>query len=109
MASIDRLSVKAEAVGAFNCDIKNFADAIFFCLENDDLVSSGAAHQTRRIRLAFAFTQDFDAGADQSFVPAPGGGIDNSEQVLVARIFYGFLDLIGHPVGARLASRRIAK
>jgi hypothetical protein len=73
------LSVKAEAVGAFDCDIKNFADTIFFRLENDDLIGSGATHQTGGIRLAWAFTQNFDMGGDQSFVRAPGGSVDNSQ------------------------------
>src|SRR5207248_9564112 len=92
---INRLSVKAEVVGAFDCDVKNFADTIFFRLENDDLISSGATRQTGGIRLACAFTQNFDMGADQSFVRAAGGRVDNSQQELVARLFYGLVDLSG--------------
>jgi hypothetical protein len=59
MASIDRVSVKAEAVGTLDCDIKNFADAIPCRLEDDDFVRSGAAHQTRNVCFAWAFTQNF--------------------------------------------------
>src|SRR6476619_5004387 len=109
MASSDRVSVKAEAIGTLDCDIKNFADAIPCRLEDDDFVRSGAAHQTRTVCFAWAFTQNFDASSDQFFICAAGGDIDYFEQILIARLFCCLVDLIRHGRGGRFAPRGIAK
>ena len=93
---MDRVSVKAEAIGALDCDIKNFADAISRRLKDDDFVRSGAPHQTRSVCFAWTFTQNFDASSHQSFIRATSRGIDNSEQILIARLFCCLLDLIRH-------------
>src|SRR5215831_14075588 len=109
MASIDRVSVKAEAVGTLDCDIKNFADAIFSRLENNNFVGSGAAHQTRGICFAWALTQNFGASSDQFFIRAAGPSVDHTQQVLVARLFCCLVDLIRHGRGGRFAPWGIAK
>src|SRR5205814_7634731 len=109
MASIDRVSVKAEAVGMLDYDIKNFADAIPSRLEDDDFVRSGAAHQTRSVCFAWAFTQNLNACADQFFIRTAGRGVDYSEQVSIARLLYCLVDLIRHVRGGRFAPRGIAK
>src|SRR5689334_16003576 len=109
MASIDRVSVKAEAVGTLDCDIKNFANAIPYRFEEDDFVRSGAPHQTRSVCFAGTFTQNFDASSHQSFIRATSRGVDNSEQILIARLFCCLLDLIWHGRGGCFAPRGVAK
>src|SRR4029453_2277660 len=95
MASIARVSVKAEVVGMLDCDTKNFADSIPSRLEDDDFVRPGAAHQTRNVCFAWAFTQNLNAGSDQFFIRAAGRGVDYSEQVLIPRLPCCLVVLIG--------------
>src|ERR1041385_7435076 len=109
MASIDRVSVEAEAVGALDRDIKNFADAIPYRFEDDHFVRSGASHQARHVCFAWAFTQNFDASSHQSFIRAVSRGVDYSEQIPIARLFGCLVDLLRHGCGGRFAPRRIAK
>ena len=61
-------AVEAEAVRAFNGNVKDFADSIFMSFKNDDFVCPGAPHQSRAVRLAWAFAQDFGPSPNKLFV-----------------------------------------
>src|SRR5436190_5060317 len=93
---IDGTTVEAEAVGAFDRDIKDFADSIFISFKNDDFIRAGASHQSRAVGFAQPFAEDFSLAPNKLFVGPARRSVNEFEQITVTVLLHRLVDLIRH-------------
>ena len=92
----DRRSVKLNPVACSIRTSTNLADKIVVAFEHDDFVRPCAAHQSGRVRFAWAFAKNFDIASNQAFVGASREIVHDLEQIVIALFFDAFIDLVGH-------------
>ena len=105
----ERRPVQAESVAALHVYIDNFSDYFFVAFEHDNLVCACSAHQPGWIGFARTFAKNLNVAAHQTFTRPARRFVDNAEQIPISLFFDGFIDLIRHFRGWRMATRRIAK
>lgn len=96
---------QGEAGGLFDLDVEQLAcEAGGIAVENDDFVVGGAAGKPRRVVLRRAFAKDLLASANFGGVAGDREAINDGEELLVALLFHGFIELAGHFCGRGVAT-----